>query len=84
MVNFDASYCLNVKEMGEIRLKKTIKELREEKGISQTRMAFDLKIAGPLISRIENGDIEPGINRAMKIANYLGCKVEDIVWKKLK
>lgn len=84
MGNFDVSYYLNAKEMGETRLKKTIKELRKEKGISQTRMAFDLEIAAPLISRIENGDIEPGIKRAMKIANYLGCKVEDIVWKKSK
>lgn len=44
----------------------------------QTKMGEDLDIPYPTISMICNGRQIPKVSLAIRIANYLGCRVEDL------
>jgi len=52
--------------MEKIRLK----ELREEKGISQTQLAKELGILQSTISHYEKGLVEPNIQTIKKLCKY--------------
>lgn len=60
-----------------LKLKNRVKELRKEKGLSQTELA---KMAGTTqntISSIETGQYSPTAYLAALIINALDCKWED-------
>ena len=59
-------------------MKKTIKELRENEGWSQTVLAEKLKTTQPMICWLEKGKYKPSLKMALKIAGVFGVKVEDI------
>lgn len=60
--------------------KKTVRQLRNEKGLSREQLAVVLGISFPTLVRIEGGKAAPRINVALRIATFFGVSVEDIEW----
>ena len=56
-----------------------IKELREQKDISQRELASDLKVSQRVISYWERGDSEPNLETLCRIANYFDVTVDYLV-----
>lgn len=61
-----------MQEGGFLRLK----ELRNQKGISQLKLALALNTNQNTISRYETGEREPGINELIKIADYFNVSID--------
>ena len=61
-------------------LRKWLKTIRENKGMSQDEVAKDVKVSRQYYNFIENGDRRPSPEVAKKIATVLGFKNE---WYKL-
>lgn len=59
-------------------MKNTITEKRKSLGMTQEELAKLLKISRPYLSDIENGKYNVSGRLMLKIANALGCKVEEI------
>lgn len=59
-------------------MKLNILTIRQSKGISQKDLAEMIKVSIPTISRYENGARTPSIGNAHKIAQALGCTVDDL------
>ena len=57
---------------------KRLKQLREEKGISQAQLAFEAEIQISQISRIERGLINTTISNAKLIAKVLELPLKDL------
>lgn len=53
-----------------------LKELRQNKGITQEELASAVGIATVTIRKIENSDRNPSINTAKKIAKYFNKNLE--------
>jgi len=60
-------------------LGKNVSNLRQEKGLSQEKFAFDAKIHRTYISDIERGARNPTITVVEKIANALGVSASDLL-----
>jgi DNA-binding XRE family transcriptional regulator len=58
-----------------------IKKLRIAAGMSQDDLAKAAGISRIAIARYETGERTPSIITAVKIANALGCKVDDLIDK---
>lgn len=58
-----------------------VRDLREQKGISQRQLAEDVGVSQSLINQIERGTKNPSLQVACSIAEALDCKVEDLVKK---
>lgn len=56
-----------------------IKVIRRQKGMTQADLAEMLGVTPAAISRYESGERIPDIVTAAKIANALGCKVDDLI-----
>lgn len=59
--------------------KNNIKQIRTLRGIQQKKMALDIGVAQPIISRWENNINQPDIESLKKVANYLECSIEDLL-----
>ena len=55
-----------------------VRELREEKGISQGELAHDLGVSRQTINSIEVGRYTPSLPLAIALARYFGCTVEEM------
>jgi DNA-binding XRE family transcriptional regulator len=55
---------------------KTLAFYRMQKGWSQKRLAQEANTSQSYIARIENGDVDPQMSTARKIANALGITIE--------
>lgn len=55
-----------------------LKEIREEKNISQTELAANVGVSVRHIAFIESGDRKPSIDLAFKIAKVLEVTLEQI------
>lgn len=55
-----------------------LRERRMDMGVSQHELANKLSIRRETIGRIENEGGLPNLLTALKLAKFLGCKVEDI------
>ncbi len=53
-----------------------LKELREQKGISQLKLAMDLNMNQNSISRYENGQREADYHTLIMFADYFGTSVD--------
>jgi len=53
-----------------------IKELRIEKGITQTELASYLKLSARAVGYYESGEREPDYNTLLKIAEYFDVSVD--------
>ena len=57
---------------------KTLKELRENKNITQEEAAKQFKITKEYLSMLERGDRNPSDKLKSKIANYFGVSISYI------
>lgn len=55
----------------------TLKEFREQKGLSQTELANRVGLKQTTISQYENGFRRPNLFIAKKIADVLGMSLDD-------
>lgn len=55
-----------------------IREEREKRGVSQTRLAAEVGITQAMQSRIEKDDKRPSIGVLRDIACYLNCTIDDL------
>ena len=62
-------------------MKNRIKEIRESIGMKQHDLAVKTGITQSMICRIENGSIDSKISIYTRIANALGCTVDDLIKK---
>lgn len=51
-------------------------ELRRERGLSQRKVAADLKISQALLSHYENGAREPGLSFVCRACDYYGVSAD--------
>lgn len=57
---------------------KTIRELREAKGMTQLEVAFQLKVTPATVSNWERGVFEPKATQLRAIAKLFGVSSDDI------
>lgn len=55
-----------------------IKELREEKGFSQSNLAMKLGVDQTSISQWERGVANPAVSRLPDLAKILNCSIDDL------
>jgi putative transcriptional regulator len=60
------------------RLLNRIGELRAERGLTQLALAEMVAVSRKTINTVENGVFVPSTTLALKLAEALGCRVEDI------
>ena len=63
-----------LKQIGE-----RVQRLRKEKGLTQEQLADKVRVSSTYIGFIEQGQRNPSINTADKIARVLGVKVKDLI-----
>lgn len=56
-----------------------IRELRNERHITQLKLALDLHMSQNTISRYESGEREPGIAELIRIADYFHVSIDYLV-----
>lgn len=61
-----------------MRVVNFIRELREQKNISQTKMAEDLQVTRQTIYAIENNKYNPSLELALKLIAYFDVSIEKI------
>ncbi len=62
-----------------MRISKKIKQIREQKGISQEKLASDLAVTRQAVSKWENGKAIPDIENLMYISDLYGVSLDDLV-----
>ena len=65
----------------EIYTNKNVKYLREQKNISQSKMANELNIDQSTLAKWENGTRKITLNWAIKLSNYFNIPVGDFISK---
>ena len=59
------------------RSKKTIRQLRQERGWSQLDLALDAGVTPSIVSRWERGELAPLPHNRMRLADLFGVSFED-------
>ena len=59
-----------------------IRRLMLEKGIAGTEMASKIGVTDTMMSYITRGLRSPSVEVLVRIANVLGCKVDDLIIEK--
>jgi len=62
----------------EVNMQNRIRELRQERGVTQEDLAGALDVSRQTIISLESGRYNPSITLAFKIASYFGRHIEDI------
>ena len=65
-------------KMKDLIYKNNVYELRKEQNISQDRLANALGISRRSVSKIENGDQNPSLEMAYRIAAYFQLFVQEV------
>ena len=60
------------------KLQNNLQELRKSSGLTQQELSVSAEVSRKSINAIENGIYIPSTVLALKIANTLKCKVEDL------
>ena len=63
-----------------MKLQNDIKTLRKNKGMTQSELADVIEVSRKTINTIENGVFVPSTVLALKLANALEVKVEELFW----
>jgi putative transcriptional regulator len=63
--------------------KKTVRQLREERGLSREALAVAVNTTFSTVVRIELRKHNPRLDLAFRIAEFFGVPVEDIDWGKM-
>lgn len=61
------------------RLAKNLKRLRQERGLSQEKFAFEVEIHRTYISDLERGARNPSITLVEKLARYLRVSAGELL-----
>ena len=61
-----------------------IAQLRKQKGITQTELAEACDTSQQQIAKIENGIVDPRVSTLRKIANALGCGIEELFFTRVE
>lgn len=56
-----------------------LRKLRKDRGVSQAAVAVASGLGQPMICGIENGDRLPSLEAAVKISQFLGVQLDDMV-----
>lgn len=56
-----------------------LRQVRTEKGLSQSELSYDANIPKNQVGRIERGEISTSITNLHKICTALGIKVKDLI-----
>ncbi|MBP1911173.1 helix-turn-helix transcriptional regulator [Thermococcus stetteri] len=59
-------------------MKNRLRELREERGLTQEELARVLGVTRQTIIAIEKGKYDPSLRLAFRIARFFGLKIEDV------
>ena len=59
-------------------IRRTLKDLREASGKSQSQIARELGVDQKTISLYENLKIQPSLKRAVELSLALGCSLDEI------
>lgn len=59
-------------------MKNRVRELREDKGLSQGELAQDLGVSRQTINSIEVGRYTPSLPLALALARYFSLRVEEM------
>ena len=59
-------------------MENTLKVLRAMKGVTQERLAEDLKVTRQTIHAVEAGKYNPSLDLAFKLARYFDTTIEEI------
>ena len=62
-----------------MRIGEKIKDLREERQLSQYQLALALNLPRYILSNIEQGRTEPNIDHLIKLADYFQCSVDELL-----
>ena len=65
-------------------VKTSIKQLRQDKGISQEQLAEQLHVTRQAVSNWENGKTQPDIETLTQIAEFFDVSVERLIYGKEK
>ena len=60
------------------KLFNNLKDIRKSNGLTQQQLSISAEVSRKSINAIENGVYVPSTVLALKIANTLNCKVEDL------
>lgn len=63
-----------------LRVINNLKEIRQKRGITQVKMAEDLRITRQTINAIENNKYNPSLELALKLIRYFGVPIEEIFY----
>jgi DNA-binding XRE family transcriptional regulator len=63
-------------------MRTVIREIRQERGLTQDQLAELSRVPRICISRYESGKYYPSLSNAMKLAKVLNVSVEDLIGKK--
>ncbi len=66
--------------MAERQLKNRLKELRVERGLTQSELAARVGVSRKTINTVENSVFVPSTALALALAEELGARVEDIFY----
>ncbi len=67
---------VNTRKLKELGNK--VKKLREQRGLTQQQLADRIRVTSTYIGFIEQGQRNPSINTADKLARVLGVKLSDL------
>lgn len=56
-----------------------IRELREEKGLSQSALASEINTSQRNIGRWENGENEPTYSQLVKLSDFFECSIDYLI-----
>lgn len=59
-------------------MKNKVKDMMKKRKMTATELAYKSSISERYVGFITKGDRSPSLKVALRIANTLGCKVEDI------
>lgn len=81
--NDDAILLLQIKGKRQV-LSSLLRKERIKKGISQTKLAFEMGVNQNYVSRVESGKINITIDMLLKMTYYLGCFISIYGEKQIK
>lgn len=56
-----------------------LRQIREKKHITQTKLSVDIEVSQELISHYETGKSKPNIETLIKLAEYFNCSTDFLI-----
>lgn len=53
-----------------------LKEIREKKNLTQTRLSIEIEVSQEIVSHYETGESKPNIDNLLKLADYFKCSTD--------